>query len=73
MTLHSVALNGFRSYDAASFSFSEGVNVISGPNGTGKTNLLESVFYLSCCKGLRGAKGSEMIYFDAGQGQIDAV
>lgn len=36
-------LQQFRSYSDASFEFGEGVNIIVGPNGSGKTNLLEAV------------------------------
>jgi DNA replication and repair protein RecF len=36
-------LQQFRSYSDASFEFGEGVNIIVGPNGSGKTNLLEAI------------------------------
>lgn len=72
MTLRELSLTNIRSYSCSRFIFDEGINVISGPNGTGKTNLLEAVFYLSCCRGLRGAKDAELVRFDTEQGQIDA-
>jgi len=43
--IKSVRLQQFRSYADSSFSFSPGVNVIVGPNASGKTNLLESILY----------------------------
>ncbi len=38
-----VRLQQFRSYSDASFEFGAGVNIIVGPNGSGKTNLLEAL------------------------------
>ena len=41
-------LQNFRSYDDASFEFQPGVNIIVGPNASGKTNLLEAILVLAC-------------------------
>jgi DNA replication and repair protein RecF len=38
-----IQLQNFRSYKNDSFEFSSGVNIIVGPNASGKTNLLEAV------------------------------
>jgi DNA replication and repair protein RecF len=38
-----IRLQNYRSYGTASFEFDPGVNIIVGPNGSGKTNLLESI------------------------------
>jgi DNA replication and repair protein RecF len=64
MTLNSITLNDFRSYDKVSFSFPEGIVVINGPNGAGKTNLLEAVYYLATSKSARSAQDSDLIRFD---------
>lgn len=40
-------LQHFRSYSDSSFEFGEGVNIIVGPNGSGKTNLLEAILVLA--------------------------
>lgn len=40
-------MQGFRSYLDASFEFESGVNIIVGPNASGKTNLLEAVLYIA--------------------------
>ena len=47
MKLQSLQLYDFRNYETASVKFHPGVNLIVGENAQGKTNLLESVFYLS--------------------------
>ena len=40
----------FRNYSAASFDFESLVTCIAGPNGSGKTNLLDAVYYLCFTK-----------------------
>lgn len=44
-----VRLRAFRSYHDATFEFEPGVNIIVGPNASGKTNLLEAILML--CRG----------------------
>jgi DNA replication and repair protein RecF len=41
--LSEIRLKQFRSYKEQKFTFSPGVNIVIGPNASGKTNLLESV------------------------------
>jgi DNA replication and repair protein RecF len=55
-----LTLTDFRSYAALRFSPQARVNVFAGPNGTGKTNLLEAISLLVPGRGLRGAKFSEL-------------
>jgi DNA replication and repair protein RecF len=42
-----LSLTQFRSYERAQVSLNAGVNIIVGPNGSGKTNLLEAIYVLS--------------------------
>lgn len=42
-------LQNFRSYQDSSFEFSDSVNIIVGPNASGKTNILEGLVYT--CRG----------------------
>lgn len=46
-TISSLRLQNFRSYKDASFEFNEGVNIIIGPNASGKTNMLEGLVYVA--------------------------
>lgn len=63
-------LQGYRSYNDASFEFSSGVNIIVGPNASGKTNLLEAV--LVVCRGSSyRAKDIELIKRDHSWARID--
>ena len=47
MTLDSILLKNFRSYTDDSFEFSNGVNIIVGPNASGKSNLLEAILVIA--------------------------
>lgn len=59
--LQSLKLHNFRSYEQAQMSGLEnGLVVLTGANGAGKTNVLEAVSLLSPGKGLRGAKAQEI-------------
>ena len=64
-------LQHFRSYDDASFELSQGVNIVVGPNASGKTNLLEAVLVLARGNSYR-AKDSELVGFDQPWARIDA-
>jgi DNA replication and repair protein RecF len=50
MHIRSVRLFNFRNHSDARFEFSERVNCIVGENGSGKTNLLDAVYFLSLTK-----------------------
>ena len=56
-------LQNFRSYTDTSFKFSPNVNIIVGPNASGKTNLLEAVLIICKGKSYR-AKDNELIQFN---------
>ncbi len=53
-------LRRFRSHEAFEGAFGPGPIAIFGPNGVGKTNILEAVSTLSPGRGLRGASAEEM-------------
>jgi DNA replication and repair protein RecF len=50
MYLRKLALTNFKNYPQAEFVFSDKINCFIGNNGTGKTNLLDAIHYLSFCK-----------------------
>ena len=55
-----IALTDFRSHAATAFTAGDGPVVVTGENGSGKTNLLEALSLLSPGRGLRGARYGEM-------------
>jgi DNA replication and repair protein RecF len=68
----SIRLQNFRSYKDDSFEFSEGVNIVVGPNASGKTNLLESVLVLGRGNSFR-ARDNELINFGAPWARLEGV
>ena len=58
MYISHLQVSNFRSYESLEMDFCEGVNCLSGPNGTGKTNVLDALHYLSLTRGLRSHKDS---------------
>lgn len=46
MFLHRLSLHNFKNYERKSLKFSEKLNCFTGPNGVGKTNLLDAIYYL---------------------------
>jgi DNA replication and repair protein RecF len=56
LALRRLTLTDFRNYAALSWQPAARICVITGPNGSGKTNLLEAVSLLSPGRGLRGAR-----------------
>lgn len=50
MVLSELSLVNFKNYCDASLKFDPNVNIFTGLNGQGKTNLLDAVHYLSACK-----------------------
>ncbi len=60
--INEIRLNNFRNFKSFTLSFNSNCNVLFGDNGTGKTNLLESISVLSKGRGFRNDKLSNLIY-----------
>lgn len=50
MFLTSLKLLNFKNYRQAAFEFNKKFVLINGPNGSGKTNLIDAVYYLCLCR-----------------------
>jgi len=51
-------------------SFESGLNIISGPNATGKTSVLEAIGYCLRGRSVLGSKDSDVVSFDRNEFQI---
>lgn len=63
MLLTNLTLTHFRSHGQARLKFSRGVNLIVGPNGVGKTNLLEAAVWLVGRRMSHTRRDEELIQF----------
>lgn len=70
MHLCSIELKQFRNYEDQRFVFSPGVNVVTGENAQGKTNLLEAAAALSTMKLFRTGQKKEGLRFGADEGAV---
>ncbi|HEY5527007.1 MAG TPA: DNA replication/repair protein RecF [Candidatus Anoxymicrobiaceae bacterium] len=61
MIIESLLLENFRNYARQEIGFSEGRNVITGRNAQGKSNLLESIYFLSHLRSNRAPRLRELI------------
>ena len=62
MEIRSLFLKNFRNYETAEISeFSPGLNVFSGKNAQGKTNIIEAFTYLASGKSFRTARDSSAV------------
>jgi DNA replication and repair protein RecF len=60
-TLTRLRLENFRSYPSFTWRKAAEITVITGPNGSGKTNLLEAISMLVPGRGLRGARIGDLL------------
>jgi DNA replication and repair protein RecF len=61
MFYSSIQLINFRNYEKQNLKLHEGVNVFVGQNGQGKTNLLESVYFMAKGKSFRPGKSHHFL------------
>jgi DNA replication and repair protein RecF len=61
MALSRLRITDFRCFSAADLEFSATVNLISGDNASGKTSLLEAVFFLGRGRSFRTAKTESLM------------
>ena len=72
MILTSISLENFRSYTQSEFQFEASGSLIIGPNGSGKTNLLEAVAYTGIGKSVRYHRDDDLLQLNAGYFRIKA-
>ena len=70
MRLNRLALTDFRSYAALDLELEPGVSVLIGPNGQGKTNIVEAVGYLAHHSSHRVAQDAPLVRAGATQAVI---
>lgn len=71
MTLESLQLFNFRNLANTSVRFSDGLNILQGENGQGKTNLMEAIYLLGTTKSFRRCRTGELVV--EGQGACSLI
>jgi DNA replication and repair protein RecF len=64
MYIQELSVVNFKNIEHADFQFSNGLNCLIGNNGAGKTNLLDSIYYLSFCKSFLNSVDGQNIRFN---------
>lgn len=72
MIIKTITLKGFRNHDYLTYDFNPGLNIITGPNGTGKTNVVEAIYYLSLARSFRLNDSDGLIKKDKENAEIYA-
>ena len=65
MSLSKLSIHQFRNIDSANLSFNAKINVIVGGNGSGKTALLEAIYFLGLGRSFRTHLTSRVIAYEA--------
>ena len=72
MFVESLKLNNFRNYQVAEINLSSGINLITGLNAQGKTNLAEALVFLSRAKSPRTHQDKDLIKLGETNANISA-
>jgi len=72
MIINRLHFNRFRNYNSLSIEFCDKINVITGRNAQGKTNLIEAIYYLAAGRTFRQASDKELISFGSEEARIRA-
>ncbi len=73
MVIQSIALTNFRNFESRELVFCNRNIFFQGNNGTGKSNLLESIAFASLLRSFRGAAPREMIRIGAKEFNLKVV
>ncbi|MBQ8882686.1 MAG: DNA replication/repair protein RecF [Clostridia bacterium] len=73
MYLSAVQLKNYRNYEDLSIELIDGINVFTGKNAQGKTNLLEAIYFSSIGRSMRTPRDKELIRWGNDRALIRAV
>ena len=73
MLIKQIGLKNFRNHQSLSFDFSDHLNVLTGNNAAGKTNVVEAIYYLSLARSFRTGDDEDLIKKNQERAEIDAV
>lgn len=72
MFIKKLELTNFRNYKSCTIEFPTNKTILVGKNAQGKTNLLESIYYLASLSSYRAGSDSELVYMGEKSAEIKA-
>ncbi len=73
MWIDKLSLYNFRNYKSQEIKFNEDINIFIGDNAQGKTNLLESIYYLANASSFKKISDSDLIRFNQENMKLSAL
>ena len=73
MLIKRIGLKNFRNHQSLSFEFTDRLNVLTGLNAVGKTNIVEAIYYLSLGRSFRTGEDVDLIKKNHERAEIDAT
>ena len=73
MIVKTLSVRNFRNHSYKELEFSNGINVITGMNTAGKTNIVEAIYYLSLARSFRGVDDEDIINRSSEYAEIDSL
>ena len=73
MIIKKIGLKNFRNHQSLSFEFTNHLNVLTGLNAVGKTNVVEAIYYLSLARSFRTNEDVDLIKKNHERAEIDAT
>ena len=73
MLIKKIGLKNFRNHSSLTYEFSENLNVLTGPNGIGKTNIVEAIYYLSLGRSFKAVEDPDLIKRNHERAEINAI
>lgn len=73
MWIKDLKLNNFRNYFYESVEFNKDTNIFIGDNAQGKTNLLESVYYLANARSFKKIRDKDIVRFSQSQMKLSGT
>ena len=73
MIVKNLSIHNFRNHVNKTLEFNPGINLIVGANASGKTNIVEAIYYLSLARSFRGVDDTDLINRKCEYSQIDST
>jgi len=73
LKINQLAISNFRNLKKIDIEIANGMNIFTGDNAQGKTNLLEAIYVLSAGNSFRNTTDKQLIYYHAARYQLKAA